>query len=41
MIGQMPIEYHGVKLFYKQDVPLMTAEEILDLDPVPDLVIYQ
>ncbi|MDQ3614113.1 MAG: hypothetical protein M3412_07255 [Chloroflexota bacterium] len=41
MIGQMPIEYHGVKLFYKQDVPLMTAEEILDLEPVPDLVIYQ
>lgn len=41
VIGQMPIEYHGVKLFYKQDVPLMTAEEILDLEPAPDLIIYQ
>ncbi len=40
VIGQMPIEYHGIKLFYKQDVPLMTAEEVLDLEPVPDLIIY-
>jgi hypothetical protein len=30
-----------VKLFYKQDVPLMTPEEVLDLSPVPDLIIYQ
>jgi hypothetical protein len=41
VITQEPIEYHGVKLFYKQDVPLMTPEEVLDLSPVPDLIIYQ
>jgi hypothetical protein len=41
VIGQEPIEFDGVKLFYNQDVPLMTPEEILDLDPVPDLIIYQ
>ena len=41
VIGQQPIEFHGVKLFYRQDVPLMTPEEILDLDPSPDLIIYQ
>jgi hypothetical protein len=41
VITQQPIEYHGVKLFYKQDVPLMTPEEVLDLSPVPDLIIYQ
>jgi hypothetical protein len=41
VIGQQPIEFHGIKLFYQQDVPLMTPEEILDLEPVPDLIIYQ
>lgn len=35
------IEYNGIKLFYKQDDPIMTPEEILKLDPVPDVVIYQ
>lgn len=37
---QLPIEYAGVKLFYSQDVPLMTPEEILALNPIPDLIIY-
>ncbi len=41
VIKQEPIEYHGVKLFYQQDDPLMTPEEIVALDPAPDLVIYQ
>ena len=41
VIGCCPIEFDGVKLFYQQDVPLMTPEEVLDLDPVPDVVIYQ
>jgi hypothetical protein len=36
-----PIEYNGVKLFYDQDKPLMTPNEVLALDPVPDLIIYQ
>ncbi len=35
------IEYNGVKLFYKQDDPIMTPDDIIKLDPVPDLVIYQ
>ncbi len=41
VITQEPIEYNGIKLFYGQDKPLMTPEEVLDLSPVPDLVIYQ
>lgn len=41
VIKQEPIEYHGIKLFYPQDIPLMTPEEVLALDPSPDLVIYQ
>jgi hypothetical protein len=40
-IGQMPAEYNGIKLFYGQDQPLMTPREVLDLSPVPDIVIYQ
>ena len=41
VISQQPIEFHGMKLFYQQDVPLMTPEEVLDLEPSPDLIIYQ
>lgn len=41
IIGSELIEYHGFKLWYTQDEPLMTPEEVLALEPVPDLVIYQ
>ena len=41
VISNQPVEYNGVKLFYDQDVPLLTAREIVGLDPVPDLIIYQ
>lgn len=35
------VQYSGIKLFYKQDDPLMTPEQVLALQPVPDVVIYQ
>jgi hypothetical protein len=35
------VEYAGVKLFYRQDIPLMTAEEIINLDPSPLFIMYQ
>ncbi len=35
------IQYGGIKLFYKQDVPLMTPTDIVNLDPSPLVVIYQ
>jgi hypothetical protein len=41
VITQEPIEYHGIKLFYPLDDPLMTAAEVVALDPSPDLIIYQ
>jgi hypothetical protein len=41
LVRDEPVEFGGVKLFYKQDVPVMTAQEILDLVPSPDVVIYQ
>lgn len=39
--GAVPHEYYGFKLWYRQDVPLMTPAEVLALEPTPDLVIYQ
>jgi hypothetical protein len=41
VITQEPIEFHGIKLFYQQDNPLLTPEEVVELDPSPDLIIYQ
>ncbi len=41
LVRDEPIEFGGIKLFYRQDKPLMTAAEVLALNPSPDLVIYQ
>jgi hypothetical protein len=41
LVRDEPIEFAGIKLFYKQDKPVMTAAEILALTPSPDLIIYQ
>jgi hypothetical protein len=34
-----PAEYSGIKLFFQQDKPLMTEEEVVKIRP--DLIIYQ
>jgi hypothetical protein len=31
----------GFKLFYLEDLPLMTPQQVLDLKPEPDLVVYE
>jgi hypothetical protein len=36
-----PVQHAGFKLFYKNDKPLMTPEEILRLEPKPLVIIYQ
>ena len=36
-----PIQYGGIKLFYRQDDPLLTPEEVVKLDPLPLVIIYQ
>jgi hypothetical protein len=41
ILGEEPIEFVGFKLWYRQDEPLMTEEEVLGLNPSPDLIIYQ
>jgi hypothetical protein len=35
------VQFGGVKLFYKHDKPLWTPKDVLDLQPAPDLIIYQ
>ncbi len=41
LVRDQPVEFGGIKLFYKQDKPLMSAEEVVALDPPPDIIIYQ
>jgi hypothetical protein len=41
LVRDEPIEFAGVKLFYRQDDPLMTPEDVLALEPSPDVIIYQ
>jgi hypothetical protein len=41
LIAEQRVQYTGFKLFYRHDQPLMTPEQVLLLDPPPDLVIYQ
>ncbi len=33
--------FHGFKLFYEQDIDLMTPLDVLGLRPTPDFVVYQ
>ncbi len=42
LTGGEAFDFHGFKLWYNgQDAPIMTPEEVLGLDPQPDLIIYQ
>jgi len=41
LIVQPRVQYTGFKLFYRHDQPLMTPEQVLLLEPAPDLIIYQ
>jgi hypothetical protein len=41
LVRDEPVEFAGVKLFYRQDPDLFTPEQVVGLDPSPDVVIYQ
>jgi hypothetical protein len=41
LIVEQRVQYTGFKLFYRHDEPLMTPQQVLQLEPPPDLVIYQ
>ena len=40
-IRDEPIQFGGIKLFYKQDKPLMSPKDIVALSPTPMVVSYQ
>ena len=40
-VHDRPVEFAGVKVFYKQDKPNLTPREVLGLDPAPVYVQYQ
>jgi hypothetical protein len=40
-VAAHPVEYTGIKLFYKNDKPLMTPADIVGLIPSPLLVMFQ
>ena len=39
--GDAPGFHHGFKLFYEEDVGLMTPRQVLRLRPAPDVVEYE
>ena len=41
LVRDEPVEFAGVKLFFRQDNPLMSPQDILALVPPPDVIIYQ
>ena len=41
LVREQRVQFTGYKLFYRQDVPVMTPGEVVKLDPPPGLVIYQ
>lgn len=41
IVKREPVQFGGFKLFYKNDKPLMTPSEVLTMDPVPSVIIYQ
>lgn len=36
-----PVQYYGFKLFYKNDHPMLTREEVVKLDPSPLFITFQ
>lgn len=41
LVSQQPIQYGGFKIFYRQDFPVLSPEEVLQLEPAPVVVNYQ
>jgi len=41
IIGRHPVQFTGFKLFYKNDHPMMTLNQVLALQPIPLYIQYQ
>jgi hypothetical protein len=35
------LQFGGMKLFFDQDTPLVSSEDVMALEPIPDVIIYQ
>jgi hypothetical protein len=40
-VRDRPVQYAGFKVFYKNDKPMLTPAQVLELDPVPLFIMYQ
>jgi len=40
-VHDRPVQFAGFKVFYKNDKPMLTPAQVLELDPVPLFVMYQ
>ena len=40
-VHDRPVQFAGFKVFYKNDKPMLTPEQVLQLDPVPLFIMYQ
>ncbi|MDX6153125.1 hypothetical protein [Marinococcus sp. PL1-022] len=41
LVRNEPVQYGGFKVFYDKDEPVMSPEEVIQLDPAPAVVNYQ
>jgi hypothetical protein len=40
-VHDRPVQFAGFKLFYKNDKPMLTPEQVMEMDPVPLFIMYQ
>ena len=40
-VHDRPVQYAGFKLFYKNDKPILTPAQVMEMDPVPLFIMYQ
>jgi hypothetical protein len=41
IMRQQQLDFAGIKLFYRQDTQLFSPEQVMTLQPIPSVVIYQ
>ncbi|MEO7039239.1 MAG: hypothetical protein ABI186_04320 [Candidatus Elarobacter sp.] len=40
-VHDRPVQFAGFKLFYKNDKPILTPAQVMEMDPVPLFIMYQ
>jgi hypothetical protein len=40
-VHDRPVQFAGFKLFYKNDKPMLTPAQVMEMDPVPLFIMYQ